>query len=65
MAVFPMLAAWVRHREEVSDDVIYLESAVHQKQCPGNFEEDAATCAKTATACEVVAETTNHCLHHG
>ena len=41
-----MLAAWVRHREEVSDDVIYLESAAHQKQCPGNFEEDATTYAK-------------------
>eukprot|EP00969_Alexandrium_andersonii_P325738 14392425-Alexandrium_andersonii.AAC.1 len=45
-AVFNMLTAWVRHREEVSDDVIYLHSAVHQKQCPGSFDDDATMYAK-------------------
>ena len=45
-AVFPMLAAWVRHREEVSDDVIYLHVAAHQNECTGNFDDDATTYAK-------------------
>jgi len=44
-----MLTTWVRPREEVSDDVIFLESEHHQRQCPGCFEEDATHYAKRLT----------------
>ena len=45
-AVFPLLTVWVRHKEEVSDDVIFLDSERFHKQCPGNFDDDATEYAK-------------------
>jgi hypothetical protein len=45
-AVFPLLTTWVRHREEVSDDVFYLDSDRFHKQCPGSYEDDATVYAK-------------------
>ena len=45
-AVANKLSLWVRHREEVSDDVFYMESERQQKACPGNYDEDATQYAK-------------------
>eukprot|EP00969_Alexandrium_andersonii_P367652 15471169-Alexandrium_andersonii.AAC.1 len=45
-AVFPQLATWVRHREEVSDDVFFLDSERFHAACPGNFDEHASAYAK-------------------
>lgn len=47
LAVHTRLATWVRHREEVSDDVFFMESARMQKQCPGSYDEDATAYAKS------------------
>ena len=45
-AVWPRLTGWVRHHEEVSDDVIYWESERHRRQCPGEFALGATPQAK-------------------
>ena len=39
----------VQHREEVSDDVLYMESDKQRRQCPGNYDEDATPYAKSLT----------------
>ena len=45
-AVWAQLSEWIQHREEVSDDVLYLESEKQRRQCPGNYEDDATPYAK-------------------
>jgi hypothetical protein len=48
-AVWGQLGEWVQHREEVSGDVLYLETEPQRRQCPGNFDEDATDYAKGLT----------------
>jgi hypothetical protein len=45
-AVWSQLSEWIQHREEVSDDVLYLESDKQRRQCPGCYDEDATPYAK-------------------
>ena len=59
-AVWPRLTGWVRHHEEVSDDVIYLGKRAPSQAVPGGIRAGRDTTGEAPSVGEMVAEAGYH-----